>query len=85
MQKETYKIEFSPEIISLITPKKQEVPQRVKEMVIIELFRERRISTGKAAQILGMKRIEFISLLSHLGIPYFQQDKEELSKEFSQA
>lgn len=85
MQKETYKIEFSPEIISLITPKKQEASQRVKEMVIIELFRERRISTGKAAQILGMKRIEFISLLSHMGIPYFQQDKEELAKEFFQA
>lgn len=85
MQKETFKIEFGSDIISLVTKRREEAPQRVKEMVVIELFREGKISTGKAAQILGMKRVDFISLLSHLGVPYFHQDKEELTKEFSQA
>ncbi len=85
MQKEIFQIELRSDVTPLISKTKREVSQRIKEMVAIELFREGKISTGKAAQILGMKRFDFISLLSHLEIPYFAQDKEELSKEFFQA
>ena len=85
MQRKNFTIELSPDVVNLITKRRKEASKRVKEMVVIELFREGKISTGKAAQILGMKRTDFFTLLAHLGIPYFHQDKEELSQEFSQA
>ncbi len=85
MQKEVFQVELSPDVVPLISKRKQDTSQKIKEMVVIELFREGKISTGKAARILGMKRAEFISLLSYLQIPYFYQNKEELLKEASQA
>ena len=85
MQKQAFEIEFASNVVPLIAKRKRDVPHKVKEMIAIELFREGKVSTGKAAQLLGIKRLEFISLLSHLEIPYFSQDKEELLKEASQA
>jgi Uncharacterised protein family (UPF0175) len=39
------------------------------------------ISSGKAAQLLGMSRDEFIRYASQRGVPYFQLSPEELGRE----
>lgn len=85
MKSELFEIKLSSNIVPLIAKRRKEVPRKIKEIIALELFREGKISSGKAAKILGIKRLQFISLLSQLGIPYFSQDKEELLKEFSQA
>lgn len=85
MKSELFEIELASNVVPLIAKRKTEVPRKIKEIIAIELFREGKISSGKAAQILGIKRLQFISLLSQLNIPYFSQDKEELQKEFSRA
>lgn len=85
MKKEVFEISLSQNVIPLIAKRKKEIPKRIKEIITIELFREGKISSGKAARILGIKRIQFISLLSQLDIPYFAQDRENLLKEISQA
>jgi predicted HTH domain antitoxin len=85
MKQEAFEITLSKNVIPLIAKRKKDIPDKIKEIIAIELFREGRISSGKAAQILGIKRIQFISILSRLNIPYFSQDKEELRKEFSRA
>lgn len=85
MKNELFKIELASNIVPLIAKKRTDVPRKIKEIIAIELFREGKISTGKAAQVLGIKRLQFISLLSQLEIPYFNQDKEELQREFLHA
>ena len=50
-----------------------------KELVALELCREGRISAGKAAELAGMRKVDFIELLSRMGIDYLNQPYEELA------
>ena len=45
---------------------------------VISLYRQDRISTGKAARLLGMHRLSFIRLLAEEGIAYLDYTPEEL-------
>ena len=48
---------------------------------ILELYRRKEISSGKAAELLGMQRFEFVRYASRLGIPFFDMSKEELERD----
>ena len=63
----------------------QPVQKAIKEMIVLELYRRGTISSGKAAELLGMAKIGFIRYASALGIPYFQFTEEELEAEVDQS
>ena len=71
--------------IPLVAKRRQDVPSKLRELAVIELFREGRLSSGKAADILGMERMAFFTLLHHLGVPFFEQDAEELRRDVAMA
>jgi len=48
---------------------------------VLELYRQREISSGKAAELLGMERTEFIRYAARRGIPFFDLDETELTEE----
>ena len=52
---------------------------------VLELYRRREVSSGKAAEWLGMERVEFIRYASRLGIPYIELDDQELQAEIQAA
>jgi len=52
-----------PDDLAALLGPEDRLPQAVTEAVILELFRERRISTGKAAELLGLAYREFLALL----------------------
>ena len=52
--------------------------QAVRELIVVELFRRRLISSGRGAELPGMPRIEFIRRAAGLGVPYFDMSREEL-------
>jgi predicted HTH domain antitoxin len=56
--------------------------EAIKEFSVLGLYLERRISSGKAAELLDMRKREFIRLLARKGIPYFDYTDEELEEEF---
>lgn len=56
--------------------------RQLKEFSVIGLYQERRISAGKAAEMLDMNKAEFIRLLARAGVPYFDYTAEELADEF---
>ena len=47
-------------------------------MILFPYIQNETISHGKAAQILGIHKMDLIALYSSLGIPYLDQTKEEL-------
>jgi len=53
----------------------------ILELVALELFRQERISTGKAAELLGISKWEFIQLLAQHNISYFSESSAELTAE----
>jgi len=67
--------------LSFIAKKKKDIPQRLRELSILELYRRKEISSGKAAELLGMQRFEFVRYASRLGIPFFDMSKEELERD----
>ena len=55
----------------------------VKELAVLELYRRRLISSGKAAELLDMERFEFVRYASRLGIPYLDMSEAELAVELA--
>lgn len=59
-----------------------EAVETMKRSFVIEQYKRERISSGKAAELLGMRKLDFIRLLAEQGIPYFDYTDEELEEEF---
>jgi len=52
---------------------------------VFELYRRRLISSGRAADLLGIPRLEFIHRASELGIPYFRFTEDEWLAEVAES
>lgn len=50
---------------------------------VLSLYRQDRISTGKAARLLGLHRMAFIHLLAEENIPYLDYTQDELEAEIA--
>lgn len=53
----------------------------VPELLVLELYRRASISSGKAAELLGMDRFAFVQYASRLGIPFFDMTEDEFRAE----
>ncbi len=61
---------------------KDEIQNHIQEWLVLSLFTQERISSGKAAQLLNISRIEFLKCLRRYHINYFNYSDEELTEEF---
>jgi len=64
---------------------RDEIQHRLIEWLVLSLFTEGNISSGKAARLLNITRVEFLSLLRSPGIAYINYTSEELKEEFDAA
>lgn len=83
MQKAVFEMDIPSQFIPVMGTTKKRLPNRVKELIALELFREGKITTGKAAELVGIHRMEFIHLLAKNDIPFFTQKPEELEDEIN--
>lgn len=58
---------------------------KVKEDTVMRLLKERRISQGKAAELLGIGRHDLFNLMAQYEIPVIDMSPEELQQEFQRA
>ena len=75
------KIEIEEPLAGILHRTNQPVEVAGREMIVLELYRRGTISSGKAAEILGMPRIDFIKHASRLGIPYIDMTADEWAAE----
>jgi predicted HTH domain antitoxin len=78
-------VELEHDLVNLFHDVRGRPEEKLKEYLILELYRRREISSGKAAEWLGMERVEFIRFASRLGIPYIDLDENELREEIRAA
>lgn len=52
-------------------------------MILYPYIQNLTISYGKAAKLLGIRKLDLISLFSELGLNYLDQSKEELEKDLA--
>lgn len=74
-------LSFPSEVLDMLTTTYQDNAEVLKEAAVLELYREGRLSSGKAAEILGMDRFEFIRYAGKKGIPFIRITPEELEEE----
>ena len=74
-------ISFPSEVLDAISATYQNNADVIKEAAVLELYREGKISGGKAAEILDMERFEFVRYAGMKGIPYIRMTPDELENE----
>ena len=82
MNEDTFQVHLPAALLQLGLSQ-EEVQQRLMEWLVISLFTEGRISSGKAARLLNMARSEFLDLLHARGIAYINYTPDELAEEFA--
>jgi predicted HTH domain antitoxin len=82
MQETTFNIQVSSDLLGFGVNQEQ-IQQNVNEWLVLSLFTEGHISSGKAAKLLEITRIEFLNLLRKRGIAYIDFNEEELAEELA--
>lgn len=78
-------LEFPSDLFIALNVPKEQIETKVKEWMVLQLFRDSQISSGKAAQILGITKGAFIDMLHHSNIPYLDWSANELAQEVTAA
>lgn len=81
MQTVTLEVTLPKEVLSFGLDK-DDVNREVNKWLVFSLFRDDRVSSGKAASLLGMTRREFLELLHHEGISYLDYSEQEIESEY---
>jgi len=77
------KIEINiPEgMVSYISIKNEEAILKQNAMILYPYIQDNTISYGKAAELLGIHKLDLIALYGKLGISYLQESVEEITSD----
>jgi predicted HTH domain antitoxin len=71
-------VSLTPELAELLKREGSGLETRVREALVIQLFQEAAISSGKAAELLGISKEAFRRLLRERDIPYFRYSLDDV-------
>ncbi len=74
----TVTLEFPRDLLGALDVPATQVEDELRELIALALFREGRISSGKAAELLGIPKLAFVQLLAQHDISYFTESPAEL-------
>lgn len=82
----TVAIEYPDELRVSLKYKKDEFADEIKKISLIKLYELGKISSGMAAKVLGISRVDFIDLLGKYKVSIFPYEgKEELLEDVRNA
>lgn len=68
------------DLVRILKVKDEEVPKLVRLYLAIELYREGKVSLGKAAEIAGVTKWEMMEILASKDVP-IQYDAKDLERD----
>ena len=74
-------LQLDDELVAAMRLTEEPIDRLAQEAIVLELYRRGTISSGKAARLLGMDRLEFIQYSGQLGLPFFDTTDEEWEAE----
>lgn len=83
MLMKTVSIEFPETVFSALRKDPDEFGQEMRIAAAIKWYEMREISQGKAAEIAGLSRAEFINILARYQVSPFQYTTTELAEEIA--
>lgn len=78
-------VEYPENLPDILAETWQEFEAEAKLAMAAKLFELKRLSSGQAAQLLGMDRVEFLLALHRVGTPAINLTKEELLSDIRNA
>ena len=78
-------VDYPEHLPDSLAETKQEFEAEAKLAMTAKLFEMKRLSSGQAAQMLGMDRVEFLLALHRVGTPAISLSEEELLLDFKNA
>jgi len=85
MQTVSLKLAIPSNLLPLLRKSRREMEQEAQLWVILELFRRRKISAGKAAELTGLNLADFMDVTRKRGIEWVSYTDEELEAELNGA
>ena len=79
----TLTIEYTDELLFTLGVSNREFSEEAKLLLAAKLYEMGRISSGQAARLAGMSRVEFLFSLSRLGVPMSNLKTEDLAAELN--
>jgi predicted HTH domain antitoxin len=67
--------------LAKLVEQEQALDQATREALVMSLFQRRKISSGKACELLGLGRMEFVRRAGELGVPVYLTTEEEWEHE----
>jgi predicted HTH domain antitoxin len=81
METLTLEVAVPKDLFAVLGLSRPQAAEQLKEFSILGLYRERRISAGKAAEMLELNLSEFVRLLARKEVPYFDYSPEDFAGE----
>jgi len=78
-------VEYPDNFPDVLAETRQEFELEAKLAMAAKLFEMKRLSSGQAAQMLGMDRVEFLLALHRVGTPAINLTEEELLSDIRNA
>lgn len=75
---QTISIEIPSDLLVSLNETEQELKERIKVALAVQLYTQEKLTIGKAAQIAGYSRLEFETMLSQQSIPISNLDLSDV-------
>ena len=80
---ESVQIKVPAKMITYVNPQNEETELLRNALMLYPYIKDLTISHGRAAEILGIDRLDLIDLYGDLGLPYIDMDISEVENELS--
>jgi predicted HTH domain antitoxin len=81
----TIQVEVPDEVLISLKETPDTLPREMRILTAVKLFEIGKLSSGRAAQLAGMSRVEFLCALGRYRVPPFALTPEQLERDVSNA
>lgn len=74
-------MEIPDEMIEFAMPSNKDEQLKINAMILYPYIQQGTISHGRAAEILGIFKIDLITLYGKVGLPYIEMSEDEIEEE----
>ncbi|MDA3892168.1 MAG: UPF0175 family protein [Salinivirgaceae bacterium] len=78
MNKQIISVDFPSDILLTLNESETELKKDIKISLAIQLYLKQKLTIGKAAQVAGLSRLDFETLLSESNIPISNLDYDDV-------
>lgn len=83
MTTKRFQVDLPEEVLSRFGWRESEVPDKVREALVIDLLRKHEISQGKAAELLRLSRWDLLEVMRRHEVPAIDLTPDELEQELA--